>query len=370
MHGTTPERVHFHEVGAVDAIVDVTGACIGLHLLGVDAVHVGALPVGGGFVDGPHGRIPVPGPGHRRAAQGLPDARHRHPPGAGHPDRRRDPHDAGGRGRERCRPCGSPRSATGPAPWSSRRPTCCGSSWARPAVSHAHRDHRPGRDHRGRHVAPALRAPAGAAPRGRRAGRLAHPGHHEAQPARGGPDRALRAGAGRRPLAAALRGILHHRRALDRVPAQPPRARDGAAGHRLRAGDLQGLPARGPGGHGHAGIRGSAPHRARPGPPGPGGARAGARRGPIGSSPPLDTVPGPAYGWGRFPGLGPLSLRRLRGEKDRVDDDQRCSPVPRSRAAAAARALHPGAGGPDRHARRMRHEPVRRLHGASSTAWR
>jgi uncharacterized protein (TIGR00299 family) protein len=62
VHGTTPERVHFHDVGAVDAIVDVTGACIGLHLLGVDAVHVGALPVGGGFVEGPHGRMPVPGP--------------------------------------------------------------------------------------------------------------------------------------------------------------------------------------------------------------------------------------------------------------------------------------------------------------------
>jgi uncharacterized protein (TIGR00299 family) protein len=72
VHGTTPERVHFHDVGAVDAIVDVTGACLGLHLLGVDAVHVGALPVGGGFVEGPHGRIPIPGPATAELLKGFP----------------------------------------------------------------------------------------------------------------------------------------------------------------------------------------------------------------------------------------------------------------------------------------------------------
>jgi pyridinium-3,5-bisthiocarboxylic acid mononucleotide nickel chelatase len=72
VHGTTPERVQFHDVGAVDAIVDVTGSCIGLHLLGIDAVHFGALPVGGGFVDGPHGRIPVPGPATAELLKGFP----------------------------------------------------------------------------------------------------------------------------------------------------------------------------------------------------------------------------------------------------------------------------------------------------------
>jgi len=71
-HGTTPERVQFHDVGAIDAIVDVTGSCIGLHLLGIDAVHFGALPVGGGFVDGPHGRIPVPGPATAELLKGFP----------------------------------------------------------------------------------------------------------------------------------------------------------------------------------------------------------------------------------------------------------------------------------------------------------
>jgi pyridinium-3,5-bisthiocarboxylic acid mononucleotide nickel chelatase len=72
VHGTSVHEVHFHEVGAVDAIVDVTGACIGLHLLGVDAVHCSALPVGGGFVGGAHGRMPVPAPGTAELLKGFP----------------------------------------------------------------------------------------------------------------------------------------------------------------------------------------------------------------------------------------------------------------------------------------------------------
>ena len=72
VHGTSIDRVHFHDVGAVDAIVDITGACIGLHLLGVETVHCSALPVGGGMVDGPHGRIPVPAPGTAELLRGFP----------------------------------------------------------------------------------------------------------------------------------------------------------------------------------------------------------------------------------------------------------------------------------------------------------
>jgi uncharacterized protein (TIGR00299 family) protein len=72
VHGTSVEEVHFHEVGAVDAIVDVTGACIGLDILGVDAVHCSALPVGGGFVTGAHGRMPIPGPGTAELLKGFP----------------------------------------------------------------------------------------------------------------------------------------------------------------------------------------------------------------------------------------------------------------------------------------------------------
>jgi uncharacterized protein (TIGR00299 family) protein len=72
VHGTGIEEVRFHDVGAVDAIVDVTGAVIALHLLGAESVHVSALPVGGGFVEGPHGRMPVPGPGAAELLRGFP----------------------------------------------------------------------------------------------------------------------------------------------------------------------------------------------------------------------------------------------------------------------------------------------------------
>jgi uncharacterized protein (TIGR00299 family) protein len=72
VHGTTVDEVHFHEVGAIDAIVDVTGAVLGLALLGVEAVHVSALPMGGGFVDTAHGRMPVPGPGTLELLRGFP----------------------------------------------------------------------------------------------------------------------------------------------------------------------------------------------------------------------------------------------------------------------------------------------------------
>src|SRR5437870_1206608 len=72
VHGTTVDHVHFHDVGAVDAIVDVTGACVGLHLLGVDQVHCSALPLGGGFVTGAHGRIPIPAPGTAELLKGFP----------------------------------------------------------------------------------------------------------------------------------------------------------------------------------------------------------------------------------------------------------------------------------------------------------
>ena len=71
-HGTTRDEVHFHDVGAVDAIIDVTGSVVALALLGADAVHVSALPLGGGLVNGPHGRIPVPGPGTAELLRGFP----------------------------------------------------------------------------------------------------------------------------------------------------------------------------------------------------------------------------------------------------------------------------------------------------------
>ena len=72
VHGTTREAVHFHEVGAVDAIVDVTGGVLALDMLGAEAVYVSALPLGGGFVGGAHGRMPVPGPGTAELLRGFP----------------------------------------------------------------------------------------------------------------------------------------------------------------------------------------------------------------------------------------------------------------------------------------------------------
>ena len=62
VHGQKPEEVTFHEVGAVDSIVDVVGGCLALELLGVDTVSCGPLPMGSGVVRAAHGTLPVPGP--------------------------------------------------------------------------------------------------------------------------------------------------------------------------------------------------------------------------------------------------------------------------------------------------------------------
>jgi pyridinium-3,5-bisthiocarboxylic acid mononucleotide nickel chelatase len=62
VHGKDPEEVTFHEVGAVDSIVDVVGSCAALDLLDADSVSCGPLPMGTGVVDAAHGPLPVPGP--------------------------------------------------------------------------------------------------------------------------------------------------------------------------------------------------------------------------------------------------------------------------------------------------------------------
>ena len=72
VHGTTPEAVHFHEVGAADALVDVAGTCVGLHHLGVEAVYVSALPWGSGSVQTQHGRLPLPAPATVLLLEGHP----------------------------------------------------------------------------------------------------------------------------------------------------------------------------------------------------------------------------------------------------------------------------------------------------------
>jgi len=62
VHGHSPDQVHFHEVGAVDALVDVVGVCSGLLALGFDQLICGIPPAGSGLVDTAHGRLPVPVP--------------------------------------------------------------------------------------------------------------------------------------------------------------------------------------------------------------------------------------------------------------------------------------------------------------------
>lgn len=62
IHGTSVDTVHLHDVGAVDAIVDVVGAVAGLRLLGIEALYSSPLPTGSGQVSGPHGALPVPAP--------------------------------------------------------------------------------------------------------------------------------------------------------------------------------------------------------------------------------------------------------------------------------------------------------------------
>ncbi|MCG9892880.1 MAG: nickel pincer cofactor biosynthesis protein LarC [Thermosynechococcaceae cyanobacterium MS004] len=62
VHGIPPETVHFHEVGATDALIDIVGTCIGLDWLDIERVYCSALPKGGGTVRAAHGLLPVPAP--------------------------------------------------------------------------------------------------------------------------------------------------------------------------------------------------------------------------------------------------------------------------------------------------------------------
>ncbi len=71
IHGTTVDRVHLHEVGAVDAILDIMGAIWGLEQLGVTQVYHNTIALGDGFVDAAHGRLAVPAPATLRLLEGL-----------------------------------------------------------------------------------------------------------------------------------------------------------------------------------------------------------------------------------------------------------------------------------------------------------
>jgi uncharacterized protein (TIGR00299 family) protein len=72
VHDISLEHVHFHEVGAVDSIIDIVGAAICYIALNVHGVHVSTVELGGGFVKCDHGKLPVPAPATAEIIMGLP----------------------------------------------------------------------------------------------------------------------------------------------------------------------------------------------------------------------------------------------------------------------------------------------------------
>ncbi len=72
IHGTSREEIHFHEVGAVDAIVDIVGACLLLDMLGVEQIAASSIPCGYGTITCQHGIMPVPAPATMELLQGFP----------------------------------------------------------------------------------------------------------------------------------------------------------------------------------------------------------------------------------------------------------------------------------------------------------
>jgi len=72
VHGLPVDAIHFHEIGAIDTIIDVVGVVVGLHHLGIDRLVSSPLPWGQGFIDCDHGRLPLPAPAVCELLAGVP----------------------------------------------------------------------------------------------------------------------------------------------------------------------------------------------------------------------------------------------------------------------------------------------------------
>ena len=72
IHHISPDEIHFHEVGAVDSIIDIVGSVVGMHLLGIEKLFVSRMPVGKGIITSAHGKIPLPSPATIALLEGVP----------------------------------------------------------------------------------------------------------------------------------------------------------------------------------------------------------------------------------------------------------------------------------------------------------
>ncbi|MFC1531912.1 nickel pincer cofactor biosynthesis protein LarC [Thermodesulfobacteriota bacterium] len=72
IHNCSPDDVHFHEVGAIDSIIDIVGTTFGIEFLGINSIFASRLPLGSGFTESGHGRIPIPAPATIALLKGIP----------------------------------------------------------------------------------------------------------------------------------------------------------------------------------------------------------------------------------------------------------------------------------------------------------